>query len=280
MKTFLAVVETGSFASAALAIRRTQSSVTVQIRSLENDIGVELFDRSKRPPLLSDAGQRFVDKAKEAVRAYDRLFEGNIASPVQGNLVLGVVPSVITGIMPRALTALRVKYPELHLQLSMGLSADLVERVRTGELDAAIISDLLQGGTGIEWVPLLQEPLVLIAPPGIKFETAEKLVTSSPFIRYTRQAWVGELIDNFLKRRQLKVSEYMVLDTLEAITTMVHHGLGVSVVPQRGEFETMPLPVRRISFAGKPTFRTIGLVNMRDHPKSSLISALLQEIVT
>ncbi|MBW3096441.1 LysR family transcriptional regulator [Pseudohoeflea coraliihabitans] len=278
IKTFLAVVETGSFAGAARAVRRTQSSVTVQIRSLENHLGVELFDRSKRPPVLSDAGRRFVDKAQAAADAYDRLFHGNAVAPVEGHLVLGVVPSAITGIMPKALTALRAKYPQLHIQLSMGLSADLVERVRQGGLDAAIVSDLVQGGAGLEWEPFLSEPLVLIAPTYVPTRSAEEIVTSYPFIRYSRQAWVGELIDEFLRKRRLRVSELMVLDTLEAITTMVHHGLGVSVVPQRGAFDPLGLPVRRFTFSGQPTHRTIGLVRLSENPKAALAATLLGEL--
>ena len=280
VKTFLAVVKSGSFAGAAGAVRRTQSAVTVQIRSLESELGVELFDRSKRPPVLSDAGRRFVSKATEAVQAYERLFQANEETSVEGHLSLGVVPSVITGIMPRALVALRSKYPRLHIQLSMGLSADLVDRARQGKLDAAIVSDLVHGSSGLEWSPFLREPLVLIAPEEVPQRRAEELVTSLPFIRYTRQAWVGELIDAYLKRRRLRVNEMMELDTLEAITTMVHHGLGVSIVPQRGLQDSLALPVRRLSFSGSPAYRTIGLVFLRNHAKTALAETLLEELIT
>lgn len=278
VKTLLAVVETGSFAGAAKAVRRTQSAVTVQIRSLENELGFELFDRSKRPPVLSDAGQRFLDKAIEAVQAYDRLFYGNEKSSVEGNLTLGVVPSVITGTMPKALVALRAKYPDLHIRISMGLSASLVDRVRQGILDAAIISDLTEGSGGLEWHPFLREPLVCIAPLDAPSRKAEELVTSMPFIRYTRQAWVGELIDAFLKRRRLQVTEMMVLDTLEAITTMVHHGLGVSIIPQRKSPDAPTMPVKQIAFSGVATYRTIGCVYLSEHEKARLAETLLDEL--
>lgn len=277
VKTFLAVVESGSFVGAADAVRRTQSAVTVQIRSLENELGVELFDRSKRPPILSDAGRSFVGKATEAVQAYERLFLVQENS-IEGHLSLGVVPSVITGIMPRALVALRFKYPRLHIQLSMGLSADLVDRVRLGKLDAAIVSDLAHGSSGIEYSPFLREPLVLIAPVEAPQRRAEDLIMSYPFIRYTRQAWVGELIDTYLRKRRLRVNEMMELDTLEAITTMVHHGLGVSVVPQRRMHDPVALPVRRVAFSSPPAYRTVGLVVLRDHAKAALTETLLDEL--
>lgn len=278
LKTFLAVIENGSFAGAALAVRRTQSAVTVQIKTLEEEVGFALFDRSKRPPVLSDAGRAFAAKAAQAVQAYERLFQNPTDATIEGQLRLGVVPGVITGIMPQSLVALRAKFPSLHIKLAMGLSADLVERVRQGILDAAIVSDLRRGGTELRWSPFMREPLVLIAPVDAEQRPAEELVTSYPFIRYNRHAWVGQIIENFLKRRRLRVTEAMTLDTLEAITTMVHHGLGVSIVPLRSFGDPFSLPVRRLSFSGPPVYRVVGLAQKSSNSKSVLAEALLGEL--
>jgi DNA-binding transcriptional LysR family regulator len=248
------------------------------MKTLENELGFALFDRSKRPPILTDAGRAFAVKTADAVEVYERLFQDLGGNTVEGQLRLGVVPSVITGIMPQALVALRAKYPSLHIKLAMGLSADLVERVRQGALDAAIVSDLVQGGAGLEWSPFMREPLVLIAPIDVPQRTAEELVISYPFIRYNRQAWAGQLIDNFLKRRRLRVTESMTLDTLEAITTMVHYGLGVSIVPLRSFGDPFSLPVRRLTFSGPAVYRVVGLVRKSDDANATLAETLLTEL--
>src|SRR5579875_1272477 len=214
----------------------------------------------------------------EAVAAYDRLFQGGAARAVEGHLRLGVVPSVITGIMPKVLIALRAKYPRLRVELAMGLSADLVERMRRGTLDAAIVSELVGSRSSLHWSPFVREPLVLIAPMGAPHLPAEELIATYPFIRYARHAWVGQLIDRFLKRRRLKVNETMVLDTLEAITTMVHHGLGVSVVPLRVIGEPVSLPVLRVAFKGPPVYRVLGVAHAPGHPKAALAGTLLAEL--
>jgi len=278
VKTFLAIAETGSFAAAARTVQRTQSAVTMQMKALEERLGVSLFDRSKRPPVLNDAGRAFVPKATEVVLAYDRLFQEAGEEAIGGHLRLGVVPSAITGIMPKALIALRAKYPRLHIELAMGLSADLVERLRRGILDAAIVSELLGNRSGLEWSPFAREPLVLIAPIDAPALSAEELIATYPFIRYTRVAWVGRLIDRLLKQRQLRVNETMILDTLEAITTMVHYGLGVSIVPLRVIGASVDLPVRRVAFDGAPVHRVLGLVHTAEHPKAGLAEALLAEL--
>ena len=279
LKTFLAIAEAGSFAAAAQAVRRTQSAVTAQIKTLEDELGQELFDRAKRPPALNAFGHAFVPKAQAVVAAYDRLLEERSAdAAVEGELRLGVVPSVITGMMPKALAALRAKYPGLHVGLVMGLSADLVLRVRQGRLDAAVVSEMTERRSGLVWQPFAREPLVLIAPPDAPDHDARRLIAEYPFIRYTRQAWVGQLIDRVLRREKLKVNETMSLDTLEAITAMVDHGLGVSIVPLRAS-DAADLRVRQIALPGRPVYRAIGLVQSSVRPKAALAAALLDELM-
>jgi DNA-binding transcriptional LysR family regulator len=275
LRTFLAIAEGGSFAVAARAVRRTQSAVTVQMRALEEEVGATLFDRSRRPPLLNEAGRALVPRAREAVEAYDRLFQPAGERLVEGHLRLGAVPSVVTGVLPRALVALRERYPGLHVELAMGPSKELVERLERGLLDAAIVSDLLEGGAGLTWSPFAREPLVLIAPADAPARKPEELIASYPFIRYTRQAWVGQTIDRLLKRRRLKPRESMTLDTLEAVTTMVRHGLGVSIVPLRSSGDAPGPAIRAVHFPGAPTWRTLGLVHQPSHPKATLAEVLL-----
>jgi DNA-binding transcriptional LysR family regulator len=276
LRTFLAIADGGSFAAASRSVRRTQSAVTMQIQALEDEFGICLFDRSRRPPVLSESGRAFLPRAREAVEAYDRLYKAAGDALVEGHLRLGVVPSVMTGVMPKALLALRAEYPAVRVELSMGLSKELVQRVERGELDAAIISDFKPAKSGLVWSPFAEEPLVLMAPIDAPVRRAEELIATYPFIRYTRQAWVGELIDTFIKRRRLQVQEAMTLDTLEAITRMVHSGLGVAIIPLRAGDELQTLRVKTVPFAGAPAFRTIGTVHQQSHPKTALISVLLQ----
>ncbi|WP_336487900.1 LysR family transcriptional regulator [Methylobacterium nigriterrae] len=275
LRTFLAVAEGGSFAAAARAVGRTQSAVTVQMKALEDEFGTTLFDRSRRPPGLSAIGRTFLPHATEAVAAYDRLFRVVSDTLVEGHLRLGVVPSVITGVMPRALAALRERYPALHVELAMGLSKDLVGRVQRGTLDAAIVSDFKLTNAGLRWSPFLKEPLIVIAPAEVTVRKAEEAVTLYPFIRYSRNAWVGQIIDEFLKRRNLQVREAMALDTLEAIRAMVHHGLGVSIVPRRAGDGTGEHPVRTLRFSGPAPQRVVGIVQREEQAKTALVEVLL-----
>lgn len=278
LKTFLLIAESGSFARAARAIYRSQSAVTAQIQALEEQLGVQLFDRATRPPQLTEAGRSFIPRAREAVSTYDALFLGNDRTDLRGNLRLGVVPSAMTGLTPLVLVLLGERHPGLHVELEMGLSAELVVKVERDLLDVALISDPLQAGLSLQWSPLVREPLVLVAPMEAPQRNAVELLRAYPFMRYTSQAWVGGLIERTLRQKRLRVRETMVLNTLEAIIAMVHAGLGVSILPMR-LIEPVGSPqVRTVSLPGPVVFRTLGLIEAMGHPKSFLSQTLLQSM--
>lgn len=275
LKTFLHIAESGSFAAAARAIYRTQSAVTAQIQALEDQLGVSLFDRTNRPPNLTEVGRAFVVRAKEVVSAYDALFQEAVLEALRGQFRLGVVPSVMTGLTPRLLVLLGERHPGLHIELEMGLSAELVAKVEGGALDAALISNPLEAGESLKWSPFLHEPLVLIAPIDAPPKKAAELLRTYPFMRYTSQAWVGRLIGRVLEQKRLHVRETMVLNTLEAITAMVHAGLGVSVVPLRLVEPVGSPPVRVVHLPGQRVYRTLGLIEVNGNSKAALSKTLL-----
>ena len=97
LRTLLAIAERGSFAAAARQVNLTESAVSMQMKALEQELGTVLFDRSSRPPALTDAARALLAEAEELVAGYERLTrrKGH-DSPVEGLLRLGAVPSVIT----------------------------------------------------------------------------------------------------------------------------------------------------------------------------------------
>jgi DNA-binding transcriptional LysR family regulator len=280
LRTLLAIAERGSFAAAAREVHLTESAVSMQVKALEEELGLVLFDRSKRPPVLTEAGRAMLPEVRELVRGYERLSRGkDDAAPVEGHLRLGAVPSVLTGLLPGALAALQRKHPGLHVEIAMALSAELVQRMARKRLDAAIVSEVSKVPAGCVWSPFAREPLVLIAPPDAPDRPAGELLARYPFIRYTQQAWVGRLIHATIKRRRLKVTEAMTLDTLEAVTAMVSQGLGVSIVPDRGHSVGFGFPVRAMALPGRTVHRVVGLLHPEGHAKASLTAALLEELV-
>ena len=167
----------------------------------------------------------------------------------------------------------------LHIKEVPDLSAGLLPQVDRGHLDAAIVSEPQYPISQLEWTPFAAESLIVLAAMDTLEEDPEALLKESPFIRFNRQAWVGRLIDDWLQKKRIHVREVMELDTLEAISTMVYHGLGVSIVPHRCVPSPSPLPVKRIPLAAPDHMRVLGVIMRPVCANRRLVEVFIEELV-
>jgi len=280
LRTLVAVAEAGTFAAAAQSVCVSQAAVSMQMKSLEQEIGAALFDRKNRPPVLNTLGLRLVLRAREILHAYDEMLRSvSDTQGLAGELTIGALPTTMTGLVPKAISGLRACYPMLHIKVVPDLSAGLLPQVDRGHLDAAIVSEPHYPISQLEWMPFAAEPLILLAPLDTLDDDPEALLRELPFIRFNRRAWVGRLIEDWLQNKRIHVHEVMELDTLEAISTMVYHGLGVSIVPHRCVPSPFPLPVRRIPLAAPHHARVLGIIMRPDCPNRRLVEVFIEELV-
>lgn len=279
LRTLIAIAETGSFAAAANRVFITQGAVSTQMKSLEEELGLTLFDRNRRPPELTEAGLLVVATARDIVREYDNLRHVlDVADEVEGKLALGSVPSTLTGITPRIMKAMQRRYPRLTLTLATGYSEELVKLVKAGGLDAAVVSEFSDEPTGVVWRPFMREPIILIAPLDSPDMSAEALLTEYPFIHFNPRTWVGRLIDETLRKRGIEVKEVMVLETIEAVGAMVAQGFGVSLIPRRRIGTPLLEPVKSISLTRPAVYTTLGLVYREADSHREVLGALQAEV--
>jgi len=280
LRTLLAVADEGTFAAAARAVFVSQAAVSMQMKSLEQELGATLFDRNKRPPMLNAPGLALLPRAREIVRAYDEMLRAvSDTHGLAGELTIGAVPTTMTGLVPKAISGLRAAYPMLHIRVVPELSAGLLPQVDRGHLDAAIVSEPQYPISQLEWTPFAAEPLIVLAAMDTPNDDPETLLRERPFIRFNRQAWVGRLIHDWLQTRRIHVREVMELDTLEAISTMVFHGLGVSIVPRRCVPSPSPLALKRIPLEAPDHGRVLGVIMRPDCPNRRLVEVFTKALV-
>lgn len=277
LRTLVSIADQGSFAAAAESLGLTQSAISLQVKALEQTLGRRLFDRSHRPPQLTELGQQLVVEARQILSLYDRIFVSN-SDLLAGDLVLGAVPTALGSIMPPALAALRAQHPQLSIQVVSGLSEELATQLRAGNLDASLASEPQHLAEGLHARPIRQDPLVVIAPLDTKGKGDRELLEGNPFIQFSRRAWAGEQIDRALRERNIAVVRAMEIDSLEAIIEMVRHRLGVSVVPLPFGRRPEALGLRALPFGNPPLTRALVLLERNDSPKSRLIAALGQAL--
>ncbi|MEQ8440707.1 MAG: LysR family transcriptional regulator [Alphaproteobacteria bacterium] len=279
LRMLIAIAETGSFAAAADKMLISPSAVSQQMRTLEDELRAEIFDRRTRPPVLNRDGYALVPQAKEVVASYDAMIRSlQGAETPEGELALGAIPTTLTELVPQVLKRMRDEYPLLHFRVIPDLSSELMAQVDRGALDGAVISEPDRVPVTLDFLAVAQEPLVLLTARDVTGDEPEAILAAHPFIRFTRRAWTGRDIDDWLQARKVPVREIMELDRPEAIAMMVHHGLGVSIIPEHCVPGPFADGVRRIPLGPPAKPRAIGLIQRRDSVKARPLALFAEEL--
>ncbi|MGF1477421.1 MAG: LysR family transcriptional regulator [Geminicoccaceae bacterium] len=280
LRILLAVADHRSFAKAGREVGLTPSAISLQIKKLEDALNVSVLDRSRRPPTLTARGGALVDEAREIVGRFDDLARRFGDDQTTRTLALGAVPTSVTGLLPPGLARLQAVRPTIQLLVETGLSHELEQAVVAGLLDAALVSKPEALREGLVLRDVAHEPLMVIAPIGLRGRTAATLLQNHPFIRFKRFAWASRLIDQTLRAQGIHVQAAMEIDSLEGICTLVGHGLGVSIVPRRRIADPFPDNIRTISFGEPPVIRTLSLIMRADRKDDPLVVDLGDALLT
>ena len=279
LRTLVAIADHKTFSAAAGVVHVTHAAVSQQMQSLEADLGLTLFDRSKRTPKLTPIALELVAKSRRLIADYDNLVPSLIADGgLSGVVNVGALATTLTGLTPQAMAVLKTKFPQIGLHIRPGLTSTLLTDINRGILDAAIISKPHLLPAGVHFRPLTQERMRLIAASTEAEGDPIKLLKTRPFIRFNRNAVVGTLIDNWLLSKRITVAETMELDSAEAISSMVHANLGVSIVPCLTVQPQSAVPIKQLDLGPDAPVRTLGLAFLDNQLKKQAIDALFDAL--
>ena len=238
LEYFVAVAEERHFTRAAQRVRVAQSGLSASIRSLERELGAPLFVRSTRRVDLTDAGRALlvearhalstVDAAKEAVAAVEGLLRGTLAV---GTLqCLGGVDLV------GSLAAFHAAYPQVEIELRQGGSPELVDQVRSGDLDVAFVSAPPGGTPGITYATLLRQPMILACAADHALAGRDRValteLVEQTFVDFP-PGWVTrDVTDQALAAAAVPHRVTLEVNDVHTLLDLVGHGMGVALVPQ------------------------------------------------
>ncbi len=237
LRAFAAIAETGTFTATALRLHVTQAAISMQIKQLETELGVQLFVRAPRKILLTQAGEIFLERSRKILRDHDATVAimAELAGAKRGRLRVGSASAMVsTDPLPDILFRLRDKYQDADLNVTSGTSETLVKHIIAGELDIAFVS-LPVDAQGIQTLVLNEDELVAIASPRHRF--ADKRVVT-PQQLAEEKLILGEqggntrrLIDQFFVAAGVRPTVTMELSRQAAISRMVEEDMGVGIVP-------------------------------------------------
>jgi len=279
LRAFLAVHRYGTVVAAANKVHLSQAAVSVQLKNMEDELGVALFVRTRRSLEFTAAGHRLVPLAEQMVSIYEEMKALKKGRPLGGVLSLGVITSALGGVLPEILRQMTRENPGLELKIVAGISGDLVAQVDRGTLDMAIVTQPPdQFPTNLLVHHLYSEPFALITPANAPCDDVTKALRDTvPYIAFDRGTWAGQLIEEFRLKRGVMNRPSMELNSLDAIAGLVRRGLGISIVPLiRGAIwhQSPELHIVRLDDFVRP----VSLVARRSDQHDSLRVALLASI--
>ncbi|WP_292989349.1 hydrogen peroxide-inducible genes activator [Mycobacterium sp.] len=167
MRAFVAIAEKQHFGSAATTLGVSQSTLSQALSALETGIGVQLVERSTRRVFLTEEGHALLPQAQaviEAATAFSAAAAGS-ADPLQGSIRLGLIPTVAPYVLPTLLAGLADRLPGLTLRVIEDQTERLLNGLREGSVDAALVA-LPSDAGGMTEIPIYDEDFVLALPPG------------------------------------------------------------------------------------------------------------------
>jgi DNA-binding transcriptional LysR family regulator len=238
LRTFICVVEEGNYSRAANRLHLSQPAVSMQMQTLAEDLGVELFRRRGHRVELTEGGAILYDKAREVLRLWQKTvhqLEG-LRLRLQGRLELGA--STVPGdyLLPLRLCEFYRLHPDLEVRMQVAPSQEIVQQLAAGRLDLAVVGYKPEEA-GLESEVLFRDELVVIVSPdhdlaSRKFITIEDLL-GNPFLQRIRGSATRQVLDNALEAKGINPSELKVVMELGSSRSLLEaaaQGLGLAVV--------------------------------------------------
>ena len=160
LRTFVSIAESGSFTRTAAQIFRTTSAVSMQIKRLENTLGCALFSREARRVALTAEGERLISYARRLLKLNEEAVGAFIKPSLSGQVRFGAPADIGTHILPGLLSLFARTHPGIEVNVSVGRSVDMIQRIDAGELDVALISVGNFGQDDARGEVVHREPLV------------------------------------------------------------------------------------------------------------------------
>ncbi|AIJ86681.1 hydrogen peroxide-inducible genes activator [Brucella melitensis] len=263
---FLALVQAGSFSRAAEAIGVTQSTLSATIQALEAELGATLIDRTGRRMQMLPAGEDFLARARDIVALIEELPEHarQAERPLTTRLRMGVIPSIAPFLLPKVLPATAKAFPELQLTVREGLTRSLLESLRSGTLDVALVAhpyDLDE----FEIAEIGRDPFLLAVRRDHALANRDSVEASDiddqPFLLLETGHCLREHVMAAIGSKPAQMSGDVHATSIMTLVQLVQFGMGVTLLPQlaikAGVTRGTDLSV--VPYEGKYNFRSLVL---------------------
>ncbi|HEY2857969.1 MAG TPA: LysR family transcriptional regulator [Terracidiphilus sp.] len=284
VRAFLKIAELCSFTRAAAALHVSQSALTVQVKQLEDELGVLLFDRNKRGVSITAAGRDLLGPLQrlvldsEAIVGYAR----DISTVRTGSISIAALPTIAADLLPRAMHAFLKQYPEIHISVQDVVADRVRELVAKRAVDFGLGTSARKDGD-IRAQALYQDYLAAWVPASHPLakqpETTLRELAAYELILPNRESSVRRIVESAMARERANFSLQHETNYMPTALAMVRSGLGVAILPESAA-EASSKDVVRVPIR-KPTMkRQICLLERADRTLSPAAMKFVQTLKT
>ncbi|MEY4617595.1 MAG: redox-sensitive transcriptional activator [Pseudomonadota bacterium] len=283
----LAVYRHGHFAKAAESCHVTQPTLSMQIQKLEEELGVVIFDRSKKPILLSEVGKKIIEQIQTVLfeaKKIEAIIQVSQTGKVAGELTLGVIPTIAPYLLPLLLPVVEKHFPDLQLKMFEMQTHRIIDALNADEIDVGILATPVKIPKMYE-MPLYFEPFSVLCKKDHELAASKRvkyanLKFSDIWLLEEGHCLRNQVLDicSIRQGRASKKRFQFESGSLETLKNLVDQYGGYTLLPQLAT-NSYGNRSQTIPFERPIPAREIGLVYRREHYKNDLIESLGESIL-
>ncbi len=254
IEAFVVLCSTGSFTETAKILFLTQSAVSHSMKSLEEELGCQLFRRQGKKFSITEAGDRLLRFARPYLAEMQSIHEelSGFEKFGSGRIRLGASSQACRFLLPPILSKFKLGHPHCRFEVKAEDTPKCLEMLNLGEIDLAITLEPIKSSE-IDFVPCFSDELRLVVHPDHQWAKRGKVdwseAASENFILYNRSSYTFRIFYDYLDDKGIKLSSYMEISSPEATKELIKVGMGVSILPtwaveeerDRGELKSLSL---------------------------------------
>lgn len=246
--TLKTIIRTGSFQNAAEALGYTPSTITFQIRQLEQELSIKLFEKIGRRMILTKAGESILPLVDTVLQSCDTIHNyGKALEQLQGSLTVAMPETLLIYRMQEVLVKFKEQAPNVKLYIQVGNCDKVREEVLSGGIDIGIHYDVCAENMSVCAETIGEHWACLVAYPELDEQESDFISTDQvkkvDLINYYADSIFQNIIDDYLKKKHILISTTMELWSIEAIKKNIINKIGIAYLPEIAVMEELNLGV-------------------------------------
>lgn len=288
LEYIVAVDRLRHFAKAAESSFVTQPTLSMMIQKLEEELGIRIFERSRKPVVLTREGEEIIRRARQILAEVGKLREytASLSGEISGELRLGIIPTLAPYLLPLFLKHFSEAYPKLKIFIKEAITDDIIRLLRRGEMDMGLLATPLSDPEIAEY-PVFQEEFFAYVSqnegfPQKKYVLPAHIDPSKLWLLQEGHCLRNQIFNlcELKNNTDLDMAVWYEAGSIETLINLVDHHGGITIIPKLAALHLKPHQKKNLREFNHPKpVREISLVTAQNFPRQLLLEKLRAEIV-